>query len=441
MNDTLSLNGTHCLDCTSLESASRFARFNLALCGVFKRKAASFRCHLHLLRIMFVVVVVSSTPVLTYSNERMIEAQARKQRYACGARAAFVLIRMLGRDVTYSTVCDHVPPSEQGCSLEDVQNALLAHDVQCAILRLQLTDLSSVPCPFILHTQPPDSFPVPPTGDPPLGHFVLVTEVDQVGLHTYDPVTSLKRHWRWLSLADQWGGYAIVPTRATIRNDQTLLSYLLGIHLLVAACVVAALRRKTWGHFVHRAGMRYFFIVAVLLTYGLLHPVGAVAEERLRSNLNDGANAAALLGGIFGVEIPPGHAGGTDPVDSLRDIQLRLQAYGVTTSVRLLSYQELASCNLPCVVPLRFVNTEKTSFCVFVQANESDVHLVEAGPLIVRTMSVDNFRRYWTGYAVLGNVADTHYRDLSGWALFGIGLPLSGYGLYTYVCRRRRLSI
>jgi hypothetical protein len=186
--------------------------------------------------------------------------------------------------------------------------------------------------------------------------------------------------------------------------------------------------------------MRCFFIVSILLTDGLLHPVDAAAEEPFRSNLNDGANAAALLGGFLGVEIPPVPAGGADSVNSLTHIKLRLQDYGVPTSVRILSYHELASCNRPCVVPLRFANAEKTSFCIFVQANDADVHLVEAGPLTVRTISVDDFRGYWTGHAVLGNATNTHLGDLLGWALLGSGLPLSGYGLYTYACRRRRLS-
>ncbi len=195
---------------------------------------------------MFFVVFISSTAAFTYSNQRMTEAQARKERYACGARAAFVLIRMIGRNATYSTALNHAPASQQGCSLEDLRNALQAHDVECAVLRLQLTDLSATPCPFILHTQELDSIPLrpSPTGDPPIGHFYLVTEVDKVGLHTYDPVTSRKRHWGWRSFGDQWGGYAIVPTRATIRYEQTLLSYLLGVNLLVAAFVVASLLRK-----------------------------------------------------------------------------------------------------------------------------------------------------------------------------------------------------
>ncbi|WP_198000193.1 cysteine peptidase family C39 domain-containing protein [Gimesia alba] len=370
------------------------------------------------------IAVVASTPRITDSSERITQAQAKKEQYACGARAAFVLTRMLGRDASYETALKYAPPSEQGASLEDVRNALLAHGVQCAVLRLQLTDLSSVPYPFILH--------VNHRGGLDVGHFYLLTGVDKVGLHTYDPVTSLKRHWPWRSVVDVWSGYAIVPTRTTTGNDQTILSYLLGIHLLVVAFVVVALRWNIKSGLIYLTGRRSFVTSSIILIVGLLPPVDTAAEEPLRSNLNDGANAAALLAGIYGVEIPPGEAAETAPVDSLKGIQLRLEDKGVSTSIRLLSYPELVSCARPCVVPLRFDNTEKTSFCVFVQSSDADVHLVEAGPLLVRTMSIDDFRRYWTGYAVFGKVPESHYGDLCGWALFGFGLPLSGYLIIIY---------
>ncbi len=186
--------------------------------------------------------------------------------------------------------------------------------------------------------------------------------------------------------------------------------------------------------------LRCLFITSFLFSYGLQHPNKAAAEDRIRSNLNDGVNAAALLGGILGVEIPPGSHEGGEYTNSLQHIQLRLQTYGVATSFRSLSYDELASFNLPCVVPLRFTNAEKTSFCVFLQANESEVHLIAAGPLMTRAMSVDDFRRHWIGYAVFGTVTNSNYGELLAWGLLGSGLPLSGYGLYTYACRWRRLS-
>lgn len=208
-----------------------------APCHLIKRKRRSFRRYVHLLgTICLVVAVVSSAPRFAYSDVRMAQSQALEERYTCGARAALVLMRMLGRDVPYSTVRNHASPSEQGSSLEEVRDALLAHDVQCAIRRLQLTDLPSAHYPFIMH--------VNHRGGRDVGHFFVVTGVDKVGLHTYDPVTGLKRHWPWRSFVDVWSGYAIVPTQATIQNDETLLAYVLGIHLLVAAFVVAALWQK-----------------------------------------------------------------------------------------------------------------------------------------------------------------------------------------------------
>lgn len=199
-------------------------------------------------------------------------------------------------------------------------------------------------------------------------------------------------------------------------------------------------RAAMWCQLVRWESMRLVVIVPLLITCRLLVPCEAVAEERLRSSANDGANAAAILGRLLGVEIPPGRAGGDDFVNSLADIQSRLQRYGVANRARILSYQDLASFNQPCIVPLRAANAEKASFYVFVQAKTSEVHVVDAGPLIVRTFSVDDFRRYWTGYAVFGNV-NTGSGTLLAWSLFGTSVPLCSYGGYVFVRRRRGLSL
>jgi hypothetical protein len=367
----------------------------------------------------------------------MDRALALKERYACGARAAFALMRMIGHDVAYDTVRDHVPPSERGSSLDDVRSALQAHDVECSLRRLQLTDLPSAHYPLIVHVNHRRRLDV--------GHFFLVTGADKVGLHTYDPVTGLKRHWRWRSFADVWSGYAIVPLQATIENDETLVPYMLGIHLLLVICVVAALGRSMWAWRMNSAmNLRFVIAVFVMLNSGLLYPTGAAAEEIIRSNLYDGANAAALLGGIYGVEIPPGDAGCFGRCDTLSTIQSRLQAYGVASSIRFLCYNELDSLKRPCIVPLRKSDKVKTTFCVLVQVSGSEVYLVEAGPLILRTLSVDEFRRYWTGYAVFGDVADTAYSELLGAALLGAGSPVAVYAMIFLVRRsygRRLLRI
>ncbi len=176
-------------------------------------------------------------------GEQMTEAEANRERYTCGARAAFALARIMNHDVTYKALRDHARPSEQGTSLADVQKTLKMHGVECAVLRLQLTDLVTLPCPFILHTVPIHSAPVRESFRRvlPVGHFIVVTDVDEIGLHTIDPMTNYKRHWRWESLGDQWAGYAIAPTPAMLQKYQTLLFYLLITHLLLAVLVAGSL--------------------------------------------------------------------------------------------------------------------------------------------------------------------------------------------------------
>lgn len=394
----------------------------------------SIRRHLHsfLLIMMTYAYAFSSMSRMSYSDEQMTEVKAKTERYACGPRAVFVLIRMIGGDATYSTVCDHMNVSEKGCSLDDMRNALLTHDVQCAVRRLQLTELPSTPLPFIVHVMP---------GNDALdaGHFIIVTDIDKGGVHTYDPVTNQELRWAWRTFSDWWSGYAIVTTQSTIWTRQRIMPYVIGIHLLLVVCVVAALGRKIWRLLTAPDNVRCFVAAVIVLTFGLSQSTDASAEELLRSNMNDGANAVALLGGICDVEIPPGQAEGIDACDSLRKVQLRLQAHGVAASVRFLGYNELASINRPCIVPLRTAGNDKTTFCVFVQANSSDIHFVDAGPLIAHVLSIDEFRRCWTGYAVFGDATAADYRGLLGAALLGLGAPLATYAIINHARQFRGL--
>jgi len=180
-------------------------------------------------------------------------------------------------------------------------------------------------------------------------------------------------------------------------------------------------------------------IAFVLLVFGPLASIQGVAEDRLRTNICDGVNAAALLGGMLGVQIPPESDVGSFSESSLRDIQLQLEAHGVATSVRQLSYQELVSHEQACVVPMRFSNAESVTFCVFLRAIGREVYLVEAGPLIVRVLTVDDFRIHWTGHAVFGGVRGAPWRFTVVWIFLGVGLPLCSLEVYRHF-RRLRVS-
>jgi len=400
--------------------------------------AASGRSHIGFLRIAMCVCLFSSTSQIAYPSEKMTESEAWKERHACGARASFALMRLLGKEAKYETIYDHFTFSENGSSLDDVQSALSAHNVPCSILRLQLTDLSSVPTPFIAHVSRSRE------GGLDKGHYLIVAEVDANGVQTYDPVLNQERYLPWRLFSDRWYGYVIVPTHSTIWSSQNIMLCVLGIHVLVAVGVIVTLGRSLWTKHIKWTNRRSFPATLFLVAMGLLHSSSAMADEIVRSYQHDGANAAALLGGVYGVEIPPGDVGETGPVDSITKIQTRLEEYGVDASVRFLGYDQLASLNRVCVVPLRTSHKENATFCVFVHSTDSDVYLVDAGPLMVRRLPIDDFRRYWTGYAVYGDVSHAGSFHLLGWALSGLGLPLSGYAIISFVRKQawhRYLSV
>jgi predicted double-glycine peptidase len=384
-----------------------------------------------ILRIGFFVNVVASTSLFASANSKVTELEAKRERYSCGARAVFALSRLLGEDVEYSDVCDQFTFSDKGSSLANVRDALLSHNVPCSTHRLELTELRLLPVPFIAHVAQVRE------GSIDDGHYLIVTGVEEDGVQTYDPQYNKTRHYQWRIFSDRWYGYVIVPRHVSNWNSD-LVTIVVGINIFMVLGIAVSLGRNMWPLLANRSAVAAIFVASAL---GLWHPADARAGELIRSAPASGANAAALLGGLYGVELPPGHVEGTARIESLGDVQSQLQAYGLTASVRSLSYDALTSGNRPCVVPMTGAATtagvEEASFCVFLKSYESDVYLVAAGPLMVREVSVDEFRRYWTGYAVFCDIGcDAQQRGLLAWALFYFGVPLFGYRIFAYLRSR-----
>ena len=86
----------------------------------------------------------------------------------------------------------------------------------------------------------------------------------------------------------------------------------------------------------------------------------------------------------------------------------------------------------PCVVSLRFGKTDTGGFYILLEADSENATVVRAGPLLVETIPVDEFRRRWTGHALIPNRNNSQAIYLA--AIGGLILPACGYA----IGRRRR---
>jgi hypothetical protein len=347
-----------------------------------------------LLALVSTVSVASSNPVLA---GQVTQAYAESEGESCGPRVVCTLARQLGWDVTYETIRGRMHLTATGSTIQEVKKALNEIGIACSARRLDPTELNSCPTPLIVHINPRS------TGLDDDGHYLIANEIGPEGVQTFDPYKGKHAFWKWASFSDIWSGYVVIPEPSSAaRATRFALAAALAVHLLAIVGLVSSLR-GAWRSLPARAGLSHDVARAVLLLVasGLLASPALGADEALRSHANDGRNAAALLAGICGVPIAPGGAAGGEAVRTLDEVRSVLAAHGVASSVRRLTYDDLMHRTGPCIVALRFGKDGPGDFPVMIRARSNEVDVVYAGPLAMNTIPVDEFRRRWTGLALL----------------------------------------
>ena len=363
---------------------------------IFARGASagpSSRLTLTLLALISTVGVASSNAVLAGQTA---QEYAAAEGVTCGPRVVFTLARQSGWDVTYETIRDRMHLMADGSTIQELKRALDDIGMACSVLRLDPTELYSCPTPLIAHTNPHFKGSV-------YGHYVIVNEIGPEGVQTFDPSRGRHKLWDWRSFSDFWSGYVVIPRPSSAaRATRFALGAALVVQLLAFVGLVSTIR-GAWRSLPARAGRSRDVARAVLLlaASSLLASPALGADEAIRSHANDGPNAAALLAGICGVPIAPGPAAGGEAVHTLDEMRSLLAAHGVASSVRRLTYDDLRHRTGPCIVALRYGKDGSGAFSVMLSADPKDVTVVRAGPLAVNIMPVDEFRRRWTGLALL----------------------------------------
>jgi hypothetical protein len=353
----------------------------------------SSRLTLALLALVPAVGVASSNPVLA---GQLTQDYAEAESVSCGPRVVFALARQLGWDVTYETIRGRMHLTAEGATIQEVKKSLNDIGIACSARRLDLTELYSCPTPLIVHINPRSKGSTD-------GHYLIANEIGPEGVQTFDPYKGEHSLRKWRSFSDTWSGYVVIPEPSSAaRATRFAVAAALAVHLLAFVGLVSSIR-GAWRSLPARAGQSRDVARAVLLLVasGLLASPALGADEALRSHSNDGPNAAALLAGICGVPIAPGSATGGEAVRTLDEVRSLLAAHGVASSVRHLTYDDLMHRTGPCIVALRFGKDGSGDFPVMLRADSKEAIVVYAGPLAVNTIPVDEFRRRWTGLALL----------------------------------------
>jgi hypothetical protein len=371
-----------------------------------------------LLALVSTVGVASSNPVLA---RQVTQEYAEAEGESCGPRVVFTLARQLGWDVTYETIRGRMHLTAGGSTIQEMKKALNDIGIACSARRLDPTELYSCPTPLIIHISPRSKGSLD-------GHYLIANGIGPEGVQTFDPYGGSHALRNWRSFSDVWTGYVVIPEPSSAaRATRFAVAAVLVVHLLALVGLVSSIRgARRW--LPARAGRSHDVARAVLLLVasGLLASPALGADEALRSHANDGRNAAALLAGICGVPIAPGVAGGGDAVRTLDEVRSLLAANGVASNVRRLTYDDLMHRTGPCIVALRYGKDGSGDFSVMISADSKEVIVVRAGPLLVNVIPVDEFRRRWTGLALLSVHDDSRAAYLAA-AAGAVVIPALAY--------------
>lgn len=326
---------------------------------------------------------------------------AVQERTTCGPRAVVVLARLMGVSLDYQKVRREIGLSDRGTSIAEVGRVLKAHGIDCTIRRLDPTQLLTCPTPLIVHH-------VPRFGTPD-GHFLVLTEVGQEGLTAIDPMLGKAVRWKWSSFSDAWSGFAVIPVKRTRLAFGPLGGLLaLAVHLTAFAALALSARRPSRAASPAGRPLRsalLLFASAPVLHLG--HGGASRAGPVIRSHARDGLNAAALLAGLRGrAGATPGRpaAPGEEP-RSFKDVQAWLvKEHSIRSSVYSLDYGGLAEAverSGPVVVHLRHRDKTAGNFYVVLDMGPEYVTVVQTGLLVVNAVPIEDFRRRWTGHALV----------------------------------------
>jgi ABC-type bacteriocin/lantibiotic exporter with double-glycine peptidase domain len=187
---------------------------------------------------------------------------------------------------------------------------------------------------------------------------------------------------------------------------------------------------------------RQFFVV-VLSILCLMATTLVPGEQHLpvkqwRSSTNGGINALYCYLQINGIrcqysELRTQQMEDGGPLTAATLVRLAAEN-GVSLQVRSLTMGDLKSCPMPVLVHMDGATPEAGAFLIIIRITDNEIFYIDGPTASIHSIQHENFRRVWSGIALLP--ARSHKRNA---ALCGIGLCL-GFMLPFAMRYRRRGS-
>lgn len=158
----------------------------------------------------------------------------------CGPNSLYVLLRLMGRQVTHEEVLAEIPVGDNGCTLADLSQAATKFGLQHRVLQVSERDLRRLSPPFLVHEV------VMTEGKPEeaaAGHFFVVTRFGSDGeVYHIDATSGAYQCAFGDRFTGSFSGYVLVPERTALGIPLRWAWYLLyavGATFAVLAILVA----------------------------------------------------------------------------------------------------------------------------------------------------------------------------------------------------------
>jgi ABC-type bacteriocin/lantibiotic exporter with double-glycine peptidase domain len=330
------------------------------------------------------------------------DQRVQKMRVICGPNSLYLLLRTWNVPVTYTEVDRQLPTVERGTTLLALRQTAAHFGLPTRVRKCTAESLKALNLPSIVHLRA--NFRVDGRGT----HYVLLYAISESGLVCIDGTTGLREDITWAKFHQYWTGYVVEP----VSNPPLLESPLLQVPIFLAnlACVLLAVGSPT---LVGRLG-RLSIVMALVGWLGCAHAAparadedapGAVGDEIWRTPSYDAVNSLDLY--LRLVNHPAARdriraaLGNADQQATLLDLKRAIQALGQPSRVAKSSPGRLATYPLPVIVHLYDEQWQHGSYFVLFHINKDEYRVLNGASATVEVLPVDEFRRRWSGYALV----------------------------------------
>lgn len=194
-------------------------------------------CHRGLCAPLFgALAFVTSCSIAAAESREEVNVAKWAQPGRCGTNVLYVMLRLLGRDISYDEVFAATPTDPvKGVSLQDLRESASRLGLDAEVRRVDLGDIPRLQPPFILHLDLADIGGT--------GHFVAVTDLtetkDQWQVGAVDGAKGVRIQQLLENLRPVFLGYVLVP--ASARTSRGLGGHLPhGFSVIVAGVLIGA---------------------------------------------------------------------------------------------------------------------------------------------------------------------------------------------------------